>query len=678
MKKIQNLVLIAILFLSFTSLFSVKAAQTAYVYTYDWTGNTASEDMSQTEWIQLKDMKNNTDSVLFASSLYAEDMILHFATDPATADNTYGWYWAENPLDLSTGFKMRVQKTDVISRIVLYDDDAFLQSMGSGTITEILQPIINLLDPAILYHANNRIALTAPISVLKNTDYSFTFPMKDCYEHFEDNSYSMTFNIDGDTAANSIIDLTVTETNYESGTTPIYWGENGTATVHFNTGNNTSINILIESAEAEPFLNSWGYYQLELGTKNREDGDGEEVAYDINLIPVVEEPPVITLDFYTLTLEYGAAFIGAYPTATDSEGNIFHTGFNVVMPVQIGTDPVTGIYSPLGTYYIYYDFTDANGLAAEQQVLTVTVVDTTAPVITLNGAENITLVIGQSYTERGATITDNYITNNLFYTAPATVSGTVDTATLGTYTITYSGTDESGNAATEITRTVTVVENPDTEAPVITLTGGEIINLNYGQAYTELGATWTDDTDGSGAFSVSSATAAVISNLDINTAGTYTITYAKTDAAGNISIPVVRTVIVAAEIIPDTEAPVVTLNGDSTVYVVINETYTELGAIFTDNVDGTGPAVVEGDVVDTSTLGTYVVTYAKTDAAGNEAAAVTRTVIVTEPAVVAPVIPSNNTPGLFGIPWYAYGVFAIMGVLIFGTKKGRKAIGLKK
>ncbi|MCT4630137.1 immunoglobulin-like domain-containing protein, partial [Winogradskyella sp.] len=90
---------------------------------------------------------------------------------------------------------------------------------------------------------------------------------------------------------------------------------------------------------------------------------------------------------------------------------------------------------------------------------------------------------------------------------------------------------------------------------------------------------------------------------------------------------------------PDTEAPVITLNGSSTLDLELGDTYTELGATATDNVDGdlTSSIVVGGDVVNTSLVGSYTVTYNVSDAAGNAATEVTRTVNVnadTTPPVI--------------------------------------------
>ena len=77
--------------------------------------------------------------------------------------------------------------------------------------------------------------------------------------------------------------------------------------------------------------------------------------------------------------------------------------------------------------------------------------DTTAPVITLTGEITINLNVGDTYTEQGANATDNVDAS-----VAVIISGSVDTATAGTYTIHYNASDTAGNPATEITRTVNV------------------------------------------------------------------------------------------------------------------------------------------------------------------------------------------------------------------------------
>jgi hypothetical protein len=85
---------------------------------------------------------------------------------------------------------------------------------------------------------------------------------------------------------------------------------------------------------------------------------------------------------------------------------------------------------------------------------------------------------------------------------------------------------------------------------------------------------------------------------------------------------------------PDTTAPVITITGDNPATVDHNAVYTDAGATANDNVDG-NVNVSSSGAVDTSTLGTYTITYTATDAAGNQGTA-TRTVNVVD--VTPPVI----------------------------------------
>ena len=89
----------------------------------------------------------------------------------------------------------------------------------------------------------------------------------------------------------------------------------------------------------------------------------------------------------------------------------------------------------------------------------------------------------------------------------------------------------------------------------------------------------------------------------------------------------------------DTFSPVITLNGAPTIILQVRvDTYIEAGATLTDNdTDYTETVTIGGDAVDTTTIGTYTVTYdASGDAAGNTVEQVTRTVQVLD-------VPSGRT-----------------------------------
>ncbi len=81
--------------------------------------------------------------------------------------------------------------------------------------------------------------------------------------------------------------------------------------------------------------------------------------------------------------------------------------------------------------------------------------DQVAPVIALIGANELTIYKGSVFIDPGATVTDNVDTARTI-----TGSGTVNTATVGVYTLTYTATDASGNLAAQVTRVVSVVLNP--------------------------------------------------------------------------------------------------------------------------------------------------------------------------------------------------------------------------
>ena len=76
----------------------------------------------------------------------------------------------------------------------------------------------------------------------------------------------------------------------------------------------------------------------------------------------------------------------------------------------------------------------------------------------------------------------------------------------------------------------------------------------------------------------------------------------------------------------DTTGPVISLNGASSVDVVLNGSYTDAGATASDDKDGS-VTVTTSNPVNVDSAATYTVTYSASDAAGNTSTA-SRTVIV--------------------------------------------------
>jgi hypothetical protein len=91
--------------------------------------------------------------------------------------------------------------------------------------------------------------------------------------------------------------------------------------------------------------------------------------------------------------------------------------------------------------------------------------DTEAPIITVTGNNPATVTVGDSYSDLGASVTDNVSLN----IGIVTTGDQIDTGTPGTHTVTYTAQDQAGNIGTA-TRTVNVVplqNSGDTPPPAI-------------------------------------------------------------------------------------------------------------------------------------------------------------------------------------------------------------------
>jgi hypothetical protein len=82
--------------------------------------------------------------------------------------------------------------------------------------------------------------------------------------------------------------------------------------------------------------------------------------------------------------------------------------------------------------------------------------DSTAPIITLNGEAIATVNLNSTYTDAGATATDE-VDGDL--TSSIVTTGVVNTSVEGNYIITYTVSDTSGNTATATRQVTVVVQN---------------------------------------------------------------------------------------------------------------------------------------------------------------------------------------------------------------------------
>jgi len=243
-------------------------------------------------------------------------------------------------------------------------------------------------------------------------------------------------------------------------------------------------------------------------------------------VQIANPPPVITASgALDTTIECATAYADAGATAQDMcQGAVAVSTSSNVNPGAVGT------------YTVGYDAVDAAGGHAAPVVRTVHVTDTTAPMLTLLGANPATAECAVAFGDPGATASDSCAG-----AVPVATVGAVDVATPGNYAIGYTATDPSGNSTAAV-RSVNVV---DTTAPVVTVLGANPAVVECAGSFTDPGATALDSC--AGALPVT-ATGAV----NAATPGSYAIGYTAVDPAGN-SGTAARTVTVADSTKPEIE-----------------------------------------------------------------------------------------------------------------------------
>lgn len=154
-------------------------------------------------------------------------------------------------------------------------------------------------------------------------------------------------------------------------------------------------------------------------------------------------PPEIILEGgEKYNVEYGKKYVEPGYKAIDV------TDGNITSKVAISRGKIND-----STYTVTYEVEDSYG-NKRTVVREITVVDTVAPTIQLNGSANMAIPLNHEYKELGARAVD---IKDGDLTGQITIEGTVDSTKVGDYELTYKVSDLSGNEATK-TRKVSVNE----------------------------------------------------------------------------------------------------------------------------------------------------------------------------------------------------------------------------
>jgi len=213
----------------------------------------------------------------------------------------------------------------------------------------------------------------------------------------------------------------------------------------------------------------------------------------------------------------------------------------------------------------------------------------------LVGERVITLECGESFQDPGVTATLINQDTGETTAAKTEVSGTVDTQTVGVYTVAYKAAGK-GKKCT-LYRQVRVV---DTKAPEITLVTLPDYYTLPNAVYTEEGFQAQDTYDGD-------LTSKVVRYVTKDT-----VVYTVTDSSGN------RAQVTRNIFYDDPTPPELTMLGDKMVILEMGATYADKGCTATDNCDGdiTDRIKVTGSV-NTMKPGKYTITYTVSDSYQN-------------------------------------------------------------
>ncbi|WP_187270942.1 HYR domain-containing protein [Neolewinella aurantiaca] len=329
--------------------------------------------------------------------------------------------------------------------------------------------------------------------------------------------------------------------------------------------------------------------------------DASELTAECSFIVVVadtEAPTIVCPEVAPVTTDPGVC--GAVVTFATPDGADNCTGFMVAQTAG----PVSGSTFDVGSTMVTFTVTDASELTAECS-FTVVVTDDEMPTFAQIDDEEVTteiesdcpaeagtdLVINQVYAS-GTEFTVAGIT----YTSPAAMDNCEATVTVcciavedegcdRIITVTWTATDAAGNEVDE-DQVFTITDNT---IPMITISGDETVYVCQDGAYTDAGATASDNCAGD-------LTGVIVfddSALDMTTPGSYELTYNVNDGCGNDAIEVTRTVVVNPVPVADPVADQTVCFGAMTDAVTFTSNVE--GATFTYTVTGDDIGLEDGD-----------------------------------------------------------------------------------
>ncbi len=410
-------------------------------------------------------------------------------------------------------------------------------------------------------------------------------------------------------------------------------------TIVDNSQSSENINITFDSDSFD--INTIGAYHLHVIAT---DSSGNSSSSYLDVTVVDTTSPTITINPSSLPtiFEVGTEEPdwSLYFTVSDNYYN------NDDLTISIDTSKL--FWYTLGTYEIIISVDDKSDNHS-REILTISIVDTTAPVITINNDLPTEFEASPTHNVDFTdyfTVTDNYDTvtvneNILDLT-------TVNLQTEGTFTVTITASDTSGNTVTD---SITFTIYPSV-APFISVNPEDLdTTFEYDEDKSE--PDWTTYFTASDNFDGNyTIVEEMIDSSDVkwNTLGSYTIYIIVTDNIGNTSSESLNVMI------QDTTKPAIYQNPDKTTSVPLGYSgdIPSLSEYFLviDNYDGiidpsTGVITWDGSTINFNEAGSYNMILTISDSSGNQSTHTTT--ITVEGDAIAPdiTVNPNNLPTSF-------------------------------
>ncbi len=327
--------------------------------------------------------------------------------------------------------------------------------------------------------------------------------------------------------------------------------------------------------------------------------DADQVSFTVTVTD--GEAPVLTApDNQSQTAASGQSSASIDVTGLGSVAD--NADGSVAIVYKVGSTTLTGAYNfPVGVTTVTMDASDAAGNAADQVSFTVTVGDGTAPVLTAPDDQRLTTAAGETtvsldVTSLGSASDDTDSSVSIVYKVGETTLTGAYAFPIGVTTVSMDASDSAGNAAAQVSFTVTVADGTPPPAPTIssvvvnsdqtvTVTGTAQIGTTVTVTFPDGSQVQVTPVGGVGASSLKAAPASAVFSAGT---GPYSATSATPQSSGNITVSSANgsgasSANVTATV--DTTSPDVVLSGGPAGGVAANEVFS-ITVTFSENVTG--------------------------------------------------------------------------------------------